>query len=127
MGLVTTNSARRWPDGKIPFEIDNTAFPEGTVQRQIVDNAIVMWNLQPFVRLVPRQGEEDFVRFRESAATFRSPVGKQGGMQPVWCDIGGSRQERIGGQQSKASPALAAVGIALHMVHLGGSSNDIWH
>src|SRR3982751_5598449 len=34
--------------------------------------------------------------------------------------------ERIPGQQSKASPALAAFGGRLHMVHLGDSSNDIW-
>lgn len=34
--------------------------------------------------------------------------------------------ERIPGQQSKATPALAAFGDALHMVHLGDSSNDIW-
>ncbi len=30
-------------------------------------------------------------------------------------------------QKSKASPALAAYGGLLHMVHLGDSSNDIWH
>ncbi len=30
-------------------------------------------------------------------------------------------------QQSKASPALAAFNDRLHMVHLGNSSNDIWH
>jgi Astacin (Peptidase family M12A) len=35
--------------------------------------------------------------------------------------------ERIPGQQSKAAPALAAFGNELHMVHLGDSSNDIWH
>jgi len=33
---------------------------------------------------------------------------------------------RIPDQQSKASPALAYYG-GLHMVHLGDSSNDIWH
>ncbi|MBI2686043.1 MAG: hypothetical protein HYX27_06985 [Acidobacteria bacterium] len=30
-------------------------------------------------------------------------------------------------QKSKASPALAAEGAELHMVHLGDSSNDIWY
>jgi hypothetical protein len=37
---------------------------------------------------------------------------------------------RIPGQQSKASPALAyggPEGPQLHMVHLGDSTNDIWH
>jgi HEAT repeats len=35
--------------------------------------------------------------------------------------------ERIPGQRSKATPALAAFGDTLHMVHLGDSSNRIWH
>jgi hypothetical protein len=34
--------------------------------------------------------------------------------------------ERIPGQKSKASPALAVFNSQLHMVHLGDSSNDIW-
>jgi hypothetical protein len=34
---------------------------------------------------------------------------------------------RISNQQSKASPALALYNVRLHMVHLGDSSNDIWH
>jgi hypothetical protein len=33
---------------------------------------------------------------------------------------------KIKGQRSKVSPALAAFGTRLHMVHLGESSNDIW-
>lgn len=31
------------------------------------------------------------------------------------------------GQSTKAAPALAAVSAELHLVHLGESSNDIWH
>ena len=34
--------------------------------------------------------------------------------------------ERIPGQSSKASPALAVFNNRLHMVHLGNTSNDIW-
>jgi hypothetical protein len=34
--------------------------------------------------------------------------------------------ERIPGQRSKATPALAAYNEQLHMVHLGDSSNDLW-
>jgi hypothetical protein len=41
--------------------------------------------------------------------------------------VGWLPNTRIRGQQSKASPALAAFGQRLHMVHLGNSSNDIWH
>ena len=38
-----------------------------------------------------------------------------------------STNVRIPGQQSKDTPALAEFGGQLHMVHLGDSSNDIWH
>jgi hypothetical protein len=34
---------------------------------------------------------------------------------------------RIPDQLSKASPALAVFQGKLHMVHLGDSSNNIWH
>ena len=34
---------------------------------------------------------------------------------------------RIEGQKSKATPALAVFERRLHMVHLGDKSNDIWH
>jgi hypothetical protein len=35
--------------------------------------------------------------------------------------------KQVPGQSSKAPPALAAFNNRLHMVHLGSSSNDIWH
>jgi hypothetical protein len=38
-----------------------------------------------------------------------------------------TQNETIPGQKSKASPALSATGTALHMVHLGDSSNQLWH
>jgi hypothetical protein len=37
-----------------------------------------------------------------------------------------TKNVKIPGQSSKASPALAVCGGKLHMVHLGSSSNDIW-
>jgi len=42
-------------------------------------------------------------------------------------DTGEPGNSRIPGQQSKAAPAIFQVGGLLHMVHLGDSSNDIWH
>jgi hypothetical protein len=45
----------------------------------------------------------------------------------VWRKSDGTPgNERIQGQRSKATPALAAFGNELHMVHLGDSSNNIW-
>jgi hypothetical protein len=38
-----------------------------------------------------------------------------------------TRNQPISKQRSKASPALASFNNSLHMVHLGDSSNDIWH
>jgi len=37
------------------------------------------------------------------------------------------RDQQNQNQKSKASPALASFNGELHMVHIGGSSNDIWH
>ena len=44
-----------------------------------------------------------------------------------WSPSQPSPNVKIPDQQSKASPALAEFGGLLHMVHLGDSSNDIWH
>src|SRR5829696_1027098 len=41
--------------------------------------------------------------------------------------VGWTQNAVVSGQLSKASPALAAFGDRLHMVHLGDSSNRIWH
>src|SRR5829696_3092577 len=41
--------------------------------------------------------------------------------------VGWTQNVVVSGQLSKASPALAAFGDRLHMVHLGDSSNRIWH
>jgi hypothetical protein len=41
--------------------------------------------------------------------------------------VGWTENVVVSGQLSKASPALAAFGDRLHMVHLGDSSNRIWH
>src|SRR5215218_3224113 len=43
------------------------------------------------------------------------------------CTVGWTQNVVVSGQLSKASPALAAFGDRLHMVHLGDSSNRIWH
>jgi hypothetical protein len=44
-----------------------------------------------------------------------------------WTKLDGTPgNERIPGQQSKATPALAVLDGVLHMVHLGDSSNDLW-
>ena len=127
MGMVTSKPERRWPGRRIPFVIDGNDFPAGTPERAVVTTAIATWNSQTFAPLVERTDEDDYVRFREAAADLHSLVGRQGGEQGVYCDIGKSRQRLIPDQLSKAAPALASTGGLLHMVHLGNTSNDIWH
>ena len=102
-------------------------FRQGTPQRMVVQTAINMWNGQTFAPLAARTDEGDYVRFREASANLHSKVGRQGGEQGVYCDIGRSSQKLIPDQKSKAAPALAATPGVLHMVHLGNSSNDLWH
>jgi Astacin (Peptidase family M12A) len=95
MGIVSSKPERRWPGRRIPFVIDDDDFPPGSPQRAMVQAAIATWNLQTFAPLVDRSDESDYVRFREGAADLHSRVGRQGGEQGVYCDVGGSRQQRI--------------------------------
>lgn len=66
--------------------------------RDVIDQAIDHWQDNTIIRFRERTADDaDFV-------TFISPV-----------------------QKSKATPALAVFNGLLHMVHLGDTSNDIWH
>ena len=129
MGVVTTDRSHRWPNGRVPFEIDTIAFPDGSPMHQVILDAIAEWNSMTPVRLVPRDPDTDadFILFREFSLGGQSPIGRQGGQQVVEVDIGSSNQRLIPDQKSKAPPALAPLLNRLHMVHLGDSSNVIWH
>jgi hypothetical protein len=129
MDVVTTNKSHRWPNGHVPFEIDGDAFPAGSAMRAAIQAGIDEWNNKTPLRILPRNPDTDadYIFFREFSLGGQSPIGRQGGRQVVEVDIGGSNQRLIPDQKSKASPALAALPNRLHMVHLGDSSNDIWH
>lgn len=45
----------------------------------------------------------------------------------TWSENQRVKNQHNGVQKSKASPALAAFNGELHMVHIGDSSNDLWH
>jgi hypothetical protein len=63
------------------------------------------------------------IREMAALATFSmSPVTAKGVVDVSW-----TPNVEIADQSSKASPALASFGRQLHMVHLGNSSNNIWH
>ncbi|GAA0255854.1 M12 family metallopeptidase [Cryptosporangium japonicum] len=72
----------RWPDGVIPYEID-PALPEE--QRSAVEAAVEHWNTRTRLAVVPRDGEDDYVRFVPGGGCTSS-VGRQGGMQTL--DLG---------------------------------------
>jgi hypothetical protein len=40
MGFATANPERRWPGARIPFEVDDMAFPPGTAFHDIIVQAI---------------------------------------------------------------------------------------
>ena len=73
-----------WPGGVVPYELDPT-FP-ATVLSQ-TQQAIATWNAYGTpIRLQPRSGETDYVRFTRSTGTTgvcSSAVGRRGGAQTV--------------------------------------------
>lgn len=72
-----TGQQFRWPNGRIPFEID-PALPN----QQRVTDAIAHWHANTGIRLVARNGEADFVRFVPGGGCS-SRVGRRGGRQDI--------------------------------------------
>jgi len=53
----------RWPNRRVPFEVNREAFPDGSAARTAITNAINAWNATGVVTLSPRQGEVAFLLF----------------------------------------------------------------
>jgi virginiamycin B lyase len=88
MALRVADENRLWRGGRIPFIIDQAMFPPGSPRRAILNNAITQWNAAVgYLRLVPRDGEANFVRFTSAAGRCNSKVGMIGGSQDVTCDL----------------------------------------
>lgn len=82
-----------WPSGTIPFEIDESHFPTGSANRMEIDLAILEWNRNSVLRLVPRSAEDDFIVFDdpdENSACHSFVGRKGGGSQSVTCDLEGT-------------------------------------
>ncbi len=72
-----TGQQFRWPNGRIPFEID-PALPN----QQRVTDAIAHWHANTGIRFVARAGDADFVRFVPGGGCS-SNVGRRGGQQNI--------------------------------------------
>jgi hypothetical protein len=72
--------SHRWELGIIPFEI-NQRLPIN--QQQAINSAIQHWHRNTIIRFVQRTNQGDFVRFEPHDDECNSPVGRQGGRQPI--------------------------------------------
>ncbi|KFM95612.1 hypothetical protein D0U04_25605 [Bacillus clarus] len=86
MGFIINDIEKRWPGGKIPFEISDMDSPKYGMGRQVIEDAIEQWNSKSDIPLVPRDNENDYVTFK-SGKKSESHVGRKKGMQIISCDI----------------------------------------
>ena len=79
-GVGITGEEFRWPNGRVPFEIDATVTP---ATRTVIANAIAHWHQNTHIRIVARSASDaNFVRFVSLDGCW-SNVGMRGGMQEI--------------------------------------------
>lgn len=87
---ITTDPARFWPGGIIPYAIDKTTYPVGKEGRQIILAAINEWNrANTGFKLVPHTNQKDVLVFGEDKSACYSDVGRHGGIQYIRCHLEG--------------------------------------
>lgn len=107
MGCARTGSEWRWPNGVIPYTIDDEDFPDtmtGTAERAAIAAAIDEWNEQTLLEIRPRENDLNWVVFvaanEEDACS--SHVGRKHVLElPMWQEIpcnpsGGALVHEIG-------------------------------
>jgi len=102
-------STNRWLKGRVPYQIDISAFPLDSSDRQQLLLAINAWNSNSVIKLVAASSTDaDFVNFTSSpdAQACSSPTGRQGGSQPVSCVAGAA-----------AGILMHEIGHALGLIH----------
>ncbi len=88
LGIDEDFSDRLWPEGVIPYTIDDSL-----PNPQRVLDAIEHWNDKSTIRLVEKGAETDWLNFTAHEEICASFVGRNGGEQevfvPEWCPSGG--------------------------------------
>ncbi len=80
--LATADPIRLWPNGVIPYEIDPVFKDTSNI-----DAAVQHWNTRTSIRLQPRKGEANYVRFtpyQDPSACASTSIGMNGGVQYVY-------------------------------------------
>lgn len=88
-GAGRTAADSRWPDNLVPYDMD-----AGLLAQWRVSNAIAHWEANSNIRFVPRTTQADYVHFQDGAGCA-SFVGRIGGAQPIWLNIGCSTGNTI--------------------------------
>ncbi|WP_336950267.1 M12 family metallopeptidase [Bacillus cereus] len=86
MGNAIAGSKYRWPNGRIPYEIDPHLL-SNTIAATAVRGAVNEWNDNTIIKLVPRNGEVDYLYFTLDLMECKSFVGRQGGKQDILCAL----------------------------------------
>jgi hypothetical protein len=91
MGHVMRDLSKKWPNSRIPFEIDPSL---SLAERQIVQDAVFFWNSVAGVLLTPHTGEAHFSVFTRRPVGGNSSIGRVGGRQTIEMDL--SWSEAVG-------------------------------
>jgi hypothetical protein len=85
MAIRISGDENLWPDGVIPFEIDENDYPQLSSGRAVIMTAITEWNTKTNVTLIQRTFEDDYIVFHYGVdeSSSDSPIGRKGGAQTV--------------------------------------------
>lgn len=111
---VQNHDITLWPDGIIPFEIDNCSMPHAI---ETIKKAIEHWEENTCLRFVERTSQTDYVYFTSSEADggcFSDSVGRKGGKQTV----------NLQTTADPNQPICSSFGVVVHEI---GHAIGLWH
>src|SRR5689334_3525437 len=86
--LSASDPKKLWPEGIVPYIIDEDDFPLGTKRRQQVEAALQYWSTQTVFKFVSKKAwHKDYLVITENNNACFSHVGRQGGAQYIRCDL----------------------------------------